>query len=102
LVGPLQERLRDGQPKGSGSLEVDDQFKRSCLLNREIRWARTLENPPRVSPAGGRGVGCTSGVAPTWKDRLTDDRQHGGGEYHSVDLLHDCPPACPRLTISEL
>src|SRR5260370_40379364 len=40
LIRPKQQRLRNRQAEGLGGLEVDDQFKRSGLLDGEISGLR--------------------------------------------------------------
>ena len=42
-VGSLQERVRNWQPQGLGSLEIDDKFKFHGLLDWHVRERSTLQ-----------------------------------------------------------
>ena len=44
LVSAQQECLRDCQPEGLRSLEIDDEFELGWLLNREVGGLCALEN----------------------------------------------------------
>jgi len=45
LIRPLQERRRDREGEGPGGLEVDHQPELRGLLDREVGWFRTFEDP---------------------------------------------------------
>src|SRR6266446_4656352 len=54
LIRPLQERRRDRQAERRGGLEVDDQFKRSGLLDRKVGELGAFQNLrcfARLAPA---------------------------------------------------
>src|SRR5690242_1327181 len=53
MIGPLQERRRDRQPKGLGGLEVDEEFELLRLLDGEVSGlgaAQDLVHECRCSP----------------------------------------------------
>src|SRR5437764_11539271 len=69
LVGPLEQRLRDGEPERFGGLEVDDQLELGGLLDGKIAGLRALEDlihvrgrPPeqivKVWPIGHEAAGA--------------------------------------------
>src|SRR5215813_5476583 len=45
LIRPRQQRWRDGQAEGLGGLEVDDELELRGLLDRQVRWLGSLEDP---------------------------------------------------------
>src|SRR5438128_2279967 len=47
-VGALQDGLREGDAKGPGGLEVDDQVDIARLLDRHLARARALEDAVHV------------------------------------------------------
>src|SRR6266581_903418 len=44
LVRSQEERLRDREPERLGGLEVDDELKFCCLLDRQVGWFGALQN----------------------------------------------------------
>src|SRR5262245_40760485 len=48
LVGAGEKRDWHGDPKRLGSFDVDDQFDLGGLLDRQLSWLLTLENPARI------------------------------------------------------
>src|SRR5215470_15841405 len=44
LIGPCQQRRRNGQAQSLRGLEVDDEFESSRLLNRKVSGLDAFEN----------------------------------------------------------
>jgi hypothetical protein len=47
LIRLEEERRRNREAKGLGSLEVDDQLELGELLHRQVLWLGALANAPR-------------------------------------------------------
>ena len=44
LVGEREQRRRDGEAKGLGGLEIDDEIELGRLLDRDIAGLRAVQN----------------------------------------------------------
>ena len=57
LVGAEEERLRDGEAKRLGGLEVDQQLELRRLLDRQVGGLRTLQNSTSERPEASVSIG---------------------------------------------
>src|SRR5258707_15389820 len=57
LIRPQQERLWDRQAEGLGGLEVDDQLELGGLLDGQVAYLGTLEDPVDVGRRAPEEIG---------------------------------------------